>query len=1505
MACFNKNSQEYKQISERFNRDDARTSFLLNTFLEENPDKELTVRSFNEWYNKYLIEVENINNSIELLNDIEKSKEINFNGATGPVKIKEGVEALFNKKEITQTTYKDLEGNEIKGDVITYPSEVGDIKYIKNNKGDLIMVREEVNNSSNPLLPEDSQNIFEGENNNRNSIYNPINREIDSNLSPDERIQSLKEGMAWLHERMPDVSPEFVQGLINNVADGRYEITEDLISLSKDFATKEVVKEEAFHRAFHALTSYTTREKLLNEASERFGIKRDGTQFIDIILEEEIAKLARTAKDESIKNSAIGKFFQSLINMLRNLFKEKSEIDRYIRNIEQARYEKFPTERRSVELEGEIEGTINERYSLFDVAKFKEKFNNAYKGNLDKVVENIKPGSIDVKVGNYKSVNDIALKNLKRLRTALKSEIKKTEIDAVKKSLKKDIVPITNAIKIFEDLDEVLASGYMILEISNFLNNHIKNIMPDNKNFVREDYVRINAFLNTATHMILELRNSFENSQQYKDLENSNEFDNQPIDPETAYIESKEQYVKNINRIIGEINSTKELLMKRASNYLDNTIVESGGKSILDESGNLKATREFDSVRSNAYTEKMFNVNSITGKMNRIIQQNVAKIKLSHDAFVKKHKSLKDEFKKEFKGKPEEIYKRFIQKDENGNDTTFIIREESPEYIKGLSEAYESKEYKVQSILKFHAEHSDLIFNEDEFEELLQNKLEQNRKYFESIGSDRDFIDEKIKKKENDLRKAYTNFLVKLDNVKKNPTKKYNDDGFSSNYILLRNEDFFSRKKVNGRLIQPISFKPKEEFKNKEYNRLMSLPDNNVEKKMYLHIKETLANYWASVKRPGSFVDFTTVPEMRIEKSTKEQFGNWFENLFFANNERQTKYRDIITGEEKNQIPVYMTGNSLDITERSFDLAKIVESAHLESTSYSIRKDMENDLMLYNEVLKAIKTFKIDIKGNPLKDAAGNILLESMEASNLYKAMKYRIDNLVYDVKNTEDINLHSKYSKEDIQLLQKLHKELSDFSLDQKTKDEIIAAVDNGEFYDTGESKEALTFLNNYREYKKLKETKLRLLSVGKIANSAMSYTTLRYLFANPISAVAEFLQGLSALSLISVSRRHMKEPDIWKSLAEVVKGSPKSENKIRQLSSIFGSVSEEILGTEKKISNKLMKIGFAGYQGANFLINNAILVSHLKNTIIKDLEGNDHRLYDVISVQDGVIELPDNFDQKLLYQSDGVPTEFLTDIMVKFEHILREFRDRRNANDPLMANGNWVLRALLQFKGGWLINQMVLRYGGYEEGNEYSPEKKGFYRVVLGSMMPKIKDPVTGELRRTFNPALVSGAVAKTLVEVYNHSLLGRKLGKDKNSQLEEYEQDAFRMFAREASIILSITAAILIMRIIASNIDDDDDKDGLNLLLNQMIRLDRDLTTYASPNSLLSFFKNPIPTLTTITDLAKFTFMIPTAALNLKLFEDEDFGSKFINRGINLTPLKTVKGIISRTERLYDEM
>lgn len=1475
MSCFNKNTPFYKNINSRFDYNEIKTEYYLNKFLNDpvNKDLELNEVNFKDWYTKELLLNDDIQNSLNLENNIKRSLNIlnpSDNQNTLNVETLDGKNLTINKEEI-----------------ISYGTEVGEINYVKNELGDLIMLKNKLKQVS-------------------NNFPTPFAQSNSNSLNPKERIQSYKDGIAWLLKRFPGVKYEITQGLIDNIADGRYEISRDMIKLSEEYATKETIKEEAFHKAFHSLTTRRTREKLFDEGSKRFKIKR-GSREADILIEEKIAELSRTAKDEAVKTTTIGKFFQNLINLLRNLFQEKSAIEQFIRNVEQARFELFPTERKP-DIE---EGDFDYRYSVF--SKFSENMKKAYN---DKILnpEHIKPGSVSVNHRVITDLNSIFIDNLKRYKGFLRGQMSKAAIKEVKASFKKEYDYTQKIIDTFEKNVEENVANHIMYYISNFSLRNIEDMTPSNKPLTNEVFIKANSYLNVLGEILDEMAIQFETSDEYKKLDEEGALlkksDGTIIDLDTIPLEeegnfsSKKHYHNTFNNLRGAIQNKKDELNQRLSNYLNKELIQEGYQPILDEKGALKAVKDIDAISENVLSNRVLNSHPLLSKANRMMQKSLANIKIQETVFIRENSEKIKALKKHLGQKGEEIYDRFIEKDSTGKKTKYIIREDNIEYHDLMSKAHEDsvKDGNKLPLLRFFAENSDITVNDTDLEKFLNNAEEKLTEYYKNQGKNNDEIETIIFNKKSKIKKDIKAFLHLIERLKKDPLSKNTSDGLLA-YHNLRSSFLFKNNRINNEDVLPISIKGKSKFKNAEYKRLMSLPEGNPEKEFFIHLKKSLSKFWTNTQLPGTYTDYSLIPDMRIDKTTFEEFKSLFTDFAYNASDKKTQYKDIATGDEKFRIPLYMTRDILDIEEKSFDLGKVLENFSREAISYKVKSDLENDLLLYNEVLKSVKTFKVDFKGNPIKNKDGIIKTENMEASNLYSVLKYRMDNMIYGVKNTGDIAWNFKYDKEDELKINKLNEEISLSKLPENIKDKIKYSVERGDIYEYSNETEK-EFYDKYKQLHYLIENKMKVATVGNIMNKLMNYTSFRFLYLNPFSGIAELMQGLSVLSLMSVSNRYMKEPDLWNSFWSNAKTLFNKDHKNNKLADLYGAISDDILAEGGNFKNKVLKAGFFMYTTANKMVNVPILISHLKNTIVKDLNGKEHKLYDVVSIHNNKMVLPDTFNQELLYHKDGSPTEFLTDNVVRYESILREYRDRRKTNDAIKGDGNALIRLLGHFKFGWLINGLILRWGGYVEATPNNPETKGFYRVILSSIAPKLIDPITGQTRRNLNPGAIIGGLAKTLVTLYKHSRLGKLMGQKEDMELKEYERDAFKMFNREMTIILTLFVAASLLRLVK---DDDDEKNGpLLLTTNMALRLLRDASTYSSPNSLLSFFENPIPTLSTVKDASNLLFSIPNAIFNFKFNSDENLGEKTINKVISLSPaLRQIKSIKTQAERVYGEI
>ncbi len=109
------------------------------------------------------------------------------------------------------------------------------------------------------------------------------------------------------------------------------------------------------------------------------------------------------------------------------------------------------------------------------------------------------------------------------------------------------------------------------------------------------------------------------------------------------------------------------------------------------------------------------------------------------------------------------------------------------------------------------------------------------------------------------------------------------------------------------------------------------------------------------------------------------------------------------------------------------------------------------------------------------------------------------------------------------------------------------------------------------------------------------------------------------------------------------------------------------------------------------------------------------------------------------------------------------------------------------------------------------------------------------------------------KVLRGVASASKLGRSFGMKPGEDISELDAANLRKFMRETSMIITLSAAMVVVGAMGGG-DDPDKTWYRTYVLNQMVRLKRDLLTYMDPASLASILKNPAPVLSTVTDFTK---------------------------------------------------
>lgn len=159
--------------------------------------------------------------------------------------------------------------------------------------------------------------------------------------------------------------------------------------------------------------SYTTRLNTPNGKIEYTG---------DLAIEEKMAEEAFNSKDEKVPTTLIGKFIQSVRNLLRNIFKERDRISRLIRDLNQGKIgntEKLLEDENFIDNEEKIaldEYNVKYQENYNDIPTTVEKTDNQFNNNLQfkQDIEN-KPKNKKYLEDLYNSTFELPNKNIEDL----------------------------------------------------------------------------------------------------------------------------------------------------------------------------------------------------------------------------------------------------------------------------------------------------------------------------------------------------------------------------------------------------------------------------------------------------------------------------------------------------------------------------------------------------------------------------------------------------------------------------------------------------------------------------------------------------------------------------------------------------------------------------------------------------------------------------------------------------------------------------------------------------------------------------------------------------------------------------------------------------------------------------------------------------------------------------------------------------------------------------------
>ena len=785
--------------------------------------------------------------------------------------------------------------------------------------------------------------------------------------------------------------------------------------------------------------------------------------------------------------------------------------------------------------------------------------------------------------------------------------------------------------------------------------------------------------------------------------------------------------------------------------------------------------------------------------------------------FLEEHDRLVNELLEYQKAKgikEEDAYKFMIQEDDEGKPTGLYVDELDGSYFSAYKAA---KDKSLVDFLLFLGKEHTLSVNQEKFDSFKEGikRWADTQTWVSPSNSKLTNEEHKLATIEKQINKANPQTLINIINkLKEGKTATYTELEWVKQF--MKNKMFLVNKKAHNK------------WEDSKYDTIMQLDEDNPLKKFYNHFN---TNIKKGRRELGEFFDdkylfFNYIPEVSKNSSFFRDIGNKLTNSFteFPNHSSVTDV-DIITGQPMHQIPVWSLSGKMDPSQKSYNLGGVLKVFTAQKFNKIYKEQIQDDVNLLLAVLREQDMYETDSKGNIIEQMVGGKkmpVIKKNVQSNTYKAAQYLVDSNIYEQRQSKDgvlMTIYDKDTKEKLAGFVKLQKERG-YSDADLAKDKYVGLTEP-------ESNEYQTLEKQYKE-----------VTGKKIANKLIYLTTLKGLALNPFSGISEFIQGLTAVFTEAAGNEFYSDSNARRALGLILHSTnPKiNRKKIQQLMGAFGL--NEAVHTEVETDSLLDK-SFFFLKEANYRTRGLNMLAMLDAEIIKDKNGVEHKLLDVIDVEKGHVVLKGDFDEVFtIFDADGKPrlTAEFNKLQQKIAFMTKSLLSRDSSKDPILTNKTAIGRLLGQFRQSWMFEGINRRFGKEKDIPLLGRKTKGYYVSVFINKDGKV------DFARALR-LLWSYKFDKTTLELEN---------------LSDLDEANVRKVLREASIIAATLAAYAAATLALMGDDDDEEEEGLlyryifTYILNQSYRVNRDLTFYLNPDSAAELTKNIMPALKTVTDL-----------------------------------------------------
>lgn len=674
---------------------------------------------------------------------------------------------------------------------------------------------------------------------------------------------------------------------------------------------------------------------------------------------------------------------------------------------------------------------------------------------------------------------------------------------------------------------------------------------------------------------------------------------------------------------------------------------------------------------------------------------------------------------------------------------------------------------------------------------------------------------------------------------------------------FLTKKGGFRPEMVNGVETHPIQMHALPQWEDPMYNAIMALDPTDPRRAFYEHFAKTYKDGRKSLSDEEFYLPWNYIPEKTKNLGVVGTMQQQMVDSVSQNISSNVRGLDPVTGEIIKSIPIYTMGNTLSPEDKSYDLGDVLEQFESEVINHDEKSQIEDPCTLLQALLKDQRIPQTNADGS-VKIVNGQVQFEP-GLTNRFLQTQYKIAANLYDERQEKEGVTKKKVQN----VLTKrkvaaLREQMANLGLSEAEEQEAWGYIQANDVY-LGPEQKIYDFVNLGQQAKALR-AEGKNFSWGKVVDSLIHFTTIKLLGLNVLGSVGELLQGWTSIITEGAAGRYFTTSEAISAFGTyftVYMGMDSTQKtKLHNMAQFFGAYVNRA-SQDNNVSGKIGKIAFAPWEVANKSTNVMYMISMLKHERIIDRAGVEHSLMDVLDVDEaGNFTLEGDFDE--------MAEQTKINLIHKYKELIKENRERQTFEDPIELEKNVVGRVLGQFKKNWFFTAIYSRFGEYREADLKSGmEKKGYYRSFLEQFkLRTIKDEY-GTESTDWSAAGIAEMMGRVLKSIVQYSTWGRRMGV-KPGQQSDLDQANLRKFMREMGLIIAVTITITIL----SSMGGDDDKSRLRRYsINQMIRLQRDLSSYMDPSALASHLKNPAPILGTVTDLLS----IGGAAIQSGIFMD----------------------------------